>query len=84
MMYKVHRSRIKCIINPVLRKLQYYTNKPYVIASFITDKGEFSHYVVKRVEYVRSKTSIDLNTDVLELKFEKCIQKTFMYYLNRK
>ena len=28
-----HVTIIKKIVNPILRKIQFYTNKPYVIAS---------------------------------------------------
>jgi len=31
-----HKTKLKLIVNPVLRKLQFWTNKPYVICS-ITD-----------------------------------------------
>jgi len=28
-----HKTRLKCIVNPILRKLQFWTDRPYVIAS---------------------------------------------------
>lgn len=49
--YWCHRTRLKCIINPILRFLQFWTDKPYVIASMTNFKDDlpyFSHYTMQR------------------------------------
>ena len=48
--YKVHRTTLKCIINHILRTIQFYTMKPFVIASEFND-GKFIRYKICRVEY---------------------------------
>lgn len=50
--YTNHRTKVKCIINPILRKIQFFTNKPYVIAS-VTDHGYFLYYKIMRVLYIK-------------------------------
>lgn len=55
--YWMHRPRIKCIINPILRKLQFWTRKPYVIASITEFKDGvpyFVRYSFTRVAYIRA------------------------------
>lgn len=50
----LHRSPIKCLINPILRKLQFYTNNPYIIASkTLWEDGtpHFNGYKFTRVLY---------------------------------
>jgi hypothetical protein len=50
----VHRSPVKLIVNPILRKLQWFTDKPFVIASdteFVDGKPEFLGYKFVRVPY---------------------------------
>ncbi len=52
----MHKTPIKLFINPILRKIQFFTNKPYVIASltmFVGDVPCFIKYQIHRVEYVR-------------------------------
>lgn len=44
-----HRSPLKVILNPVLRFLQPWTNKPWVIASIVEDK-KFIRYCFMPVE----------------------------------
>jgi hypothetical protein len=45
-----HKTKLKCLINPVLRKLQWFTDKPYVIVSkFKTNL--FIGYTFKRIKY---------------------------------
>lgn len=55
-----HCTRIKCICNPILRKIQFFTNKPFVIASICDINGDqvpvFKYYVFTRVEYSISRT----------------------------
>jgi len=50
--YTMHRTKVKRIINPILRKIQFFTNKPYVIAS-VTDHGYFLYYKIMRVLYIK-------------------------------
>lgn len=59
-----HRTPIKCIINPILRAIQFWTSKPYVICS-ICDYKEcdvthdsvpfFVKYSLMRVEYIKKQ-----------------------------
>jgi hypothetical protein len=54
--YWNHRSPIKLIINPILRKLQWFTQRPYVIASetkFVDGKPEFIAYKFCRVFHAK-------------------------------
>lgn len=49
-----HRSMLKIIVNPILRFIQFWTFKPYVIVSVGTVKHnchEFHGYTVSRVKY---------------------------------
>lgn len=54
-----HRTTLKCLINPILRKIQFFTNYPFVISSicdFVCEKeGEqtyiFYYYRFQRVRY---------------------------------
>ena len=51
----MHRSPLKLALNPVLRKLQFWTRKPWVIASrteFGTGRPHFTGYTLARVEYL--------------------------------
>lgn len=58
---KNHKPLLKLIINPILRKLQFWTRTPYVITSvcdFIgTDDDfyiyEFLNYTIKRMRYFK-------------------------------
>jgi len=31
--YKQHKTKLKCFVNPILRKIQFFTDRPWVIAS---------------------------------------------------
>lgn len=50
----IHRSPIKVLLNPALRKIQFWSSSPVVIAS-VTNFEEgiprFVRYVLKRVTY---------------------------------
>lgn len=49
-----HRTWLKCIVNPILRFIQFWTDKPYVIASITEFKDGlpyFKHYSFERVKY---------------------------------
>lgn len=51
----MHRTPLKCIINPILRFIQFYTNKPFVIYSEceeVDGKWHFIKYGFGRIEYV--------------------------------
>lgn len=50
----MHRSPIKLLINPCLRKIQFWTNRPYVIASntkFVNSTPHFINYEFVRIKY---------------------------------
>jgi hypothetical protein len=53
--YWNHVTRIKVIVNPILRKIQFFTNRPYVIASNTEfnehKKPKFLGYIFCRVRY---------------------------------
>lgn len=53
----VHRPPLKVLINPILRFVQFWTKKPYVIASiteFIDDKPHFLGYDLCRIENLKN------------------------------
>ncbi len=45
-----HKTKLKCIINPILRLIQFYTDDPYVIVS-IFENDKFTKYIVKKMKY---------------------------------
>lgn len=50
----VHRHPVKVVINPILRTIQFWTNKPYVIASdteFKNNNPTFIKFRFCRVYY---------------------------------
>ena len=52
-----HKSPIKLLINPIFRTLQFWTNKPFVIATeveFINKVPRFIKYKFTRVRYYKS------------------------------
>ena len=52
----MHRSPIKLAINPILRKIQFFTDKPFVIASetiFVDKIPQFVGYKFCRIFYMR-------------------------------
>ena len=55
--YWKHKTPLKCIINPILRKLQFFTDSPFVISSeceFRKDQDpKFIRYRFQRVAYRR-------------------------------
>lgn len=49
-----HRTKLKLIVNPILRKIQFYTSRPWVIASECTYRNGryyFVRYKIARVNY---------------------------------
>ena len=78
--YKVHSTRLKRMINPLLRKLQN-TDNPFVIASVFNDKYEFLRYTIKRVHYERGSKLEDYK--VIYIISEKEILKTIKFYLRK-
>jgi hypothetical protein len=53
----MHRPLLKVIVNPILRKLQFFTKKPWVISSIVEMKNGipvFKRYSMHRVECVGS------------------------------
>lgn len=54
-----HKTPLKCFINPILRKIQFWTDKPFVIASICdvseNNKPVFLKYTIKRVKYYKGK-----------------------------
>ena len=77
--YRVHKTWSKCLINPVLRKIQFWTDKPFVIASKITDEHEFVRYAFKRVKLSTEKTNPRKET--YYYKFSGCWFKTIQCFL---
>lgn len=56
----MHRTPLKCIVNPILRKIQFWTDEPWVISS-ICEKDEngtwhFIKYELARVKYLGDYT----------------------------
>lgn len=54
--YLQHKTKLKCFINPILRKIQFFTMKPFVISSkFEKINGEwfFLGYGFQRVRYYK-------------------------------
>lgn len=55
---KTHRTLLKITVNPILRLLQFWTWKPYVIGSIMDEvNGEwiFLRYTFSRVRYFKSE-----------------------------
>ena len=53
----LHRTPLKVVVNPILRKLQFFTNRPFVIVSKTSFKDgipDFGGYVFKRVLYIKN------------------------------
>ena len=50
----MHRTPLKCIVNPILRKIQFWTDEPWVISSICKkdEKGtwHFIKYELARVK----------------------------------
>lgn len=46
----IHKTKLKCIINPILRGLQFYTWEPYVIVS-IFENNKFIKYGIMKMKY---------------------------------
>jgi hypothetical protein len=55
----IHSTPLKRTVNPLLRYIQFWTDRPLVIASYVDFDGEnipnFKKYVLKRVKYERSR-----------------------------
>ncbi|AMM43743.1 hypothetical protein FDG95_gp178 [Pectobacterium phage vB_PcaM_CBB] len=77
--YRVHKSWSKCLLNPVLRKIQFWTDKPFVIASKITDNHEFIRYTAKRMKLV-STEQINPRKETYQYKFRGCWFKTLQCF----
>lgn len=76
--HRVHKTRLKLIINPLLRKIQYWTDKPYVIASSFNDKKEFVTYIVHRVQYYKYEEP-PKDIEIVEIKVNKPLLKTIKH-----
>jgi hypothetical protein len=46
----VHRTNLKCIVNPILRAIQFWTNTPIVIVSNFNDYDKFIGYSINRMK----------------------------------
>ena len=71
--YKIwmHRTPLKKVLNPILRLVQLWSIKPYVIASktiFVNDKPHFSGYSFCRVEYVKEKINKDDLINIVDFR----------------
>ena len=56
-----HKTPLKCLINPILRKIQFWTKKPLVIASktdIVNNIPHFRGYVLTRVGYLDNIRSL--------------------------
>lgn len=54
----MHKTPLKCIINPILRFIQFWTDKPFVIYSNcekISGKQHFINYGFGRIKYIKTK-----------------------------
>ena len=52
----MHKSPIKLLVNPILRRLQFFTDRPYVIGSeteFVEGKPQFIKYKFVRVLFIK-------------------------------
>ena len=47
-----HRVWFKVLLNPILRKIQFWTDQPYVITSCVEDERVVG-YQIKRVRLLR-------------------------------
>ena len=80
--YTVHSTWLKRIVNPILRKIQYRTNTPYVIASeFDSSKNTFIRYIIRRVSY--DKNADPGKSTCIYLKTGKEIRITIKYYIRK-
>lgn len=51
----IHNTPIKRKLNPILRRIQFWTYRPYVLVSnieILDDIPHFKSYTIKRMEYV--------------------------------
>lgn len=51
-----HRTPLKCIVNPILRRIQFWTDRPWVITSLmkeVDDRLTFVRYEFHRVLWYR-------------------------------
>lgn len=78
--YRVHKSFSKCLINPVLRKVQFWSDCPYVIASKINDENEFIRYTIRKVKLF-SSNEINRRKETYYYKFKFCWIKTLQCIL---
>lgn len=78
---RIHKTKLKCIVNPLLRKIQYWTDEPYVIASNFNN-GEFITYKITKVKY--KKNPVPLRRDTYEIKVHNPFFKTIKHILGVK
>lgn len=55
----MHKTPLKCFVNPILRFIQFYTDKPFVIYSECeknNEKWHFIKYGFGRVKYFRNRS----------------------------
>ncbi len=48
----IHKTKLKCIVNPILRKIQWFAEYPFVIVSHF-DNGFFIGYGFKRMKLIK-------------------------------
>lgn len=54
--YWCHRHPLKIVVNPILRKLQFLIDKPYVIASILSDDlSEFKKFKFAKVKHIKNE-----------------------------
>lgn len=56
-----HRTPLKLVVNPVLRKVQFWTDRPHVIASntrYFAGEPIFMGYTMARIKYEKSRNKL--------------------------
>lgn len=77
--HRVHKTNLKCFMNPLLRTIQYWTDKPYVIASLFDDNREFVTYKIARVQYYKYEEP-PTDIEIVEIKVDKPLLKTIKHF----
>lgn len=49
----VHRHPLKLVFNPILMKIQFFTDRPWLIASRFSDENVFIKFVFARIQLRR-------------------------------
>lgn len=71
----MHRTLVKCLCNPVLRFVQFWTDYPWVITSKIDLESGLPKFVGYHIARVRCLAPFDIN---MAQKYEHCNAKQFL------